>query len=213
MLAGLLAVAQDARAEIYRFVAPDGTVHFSNVPVDKRYKPFAASGRTFSSLRSASPDQRRNLYRLIDDTARQFDVEAALVRAVVRAESNYDPRAVSPAGALGLMQLMPGTARDLAVANPLDPEENVRGGVRYLRYLIDRFQGDTTLAVAAYHAGERNVDRHGGIPPIKATRSYVKRVLTFQKHYRERLPRSERAIYTVKADDSVLYTTTPPSTR
>jgi soluble lytic murein transglycosylase-like protein len=162
-------------------------------------------------LRSMSNRDRSRFYGIIDSTALKFRMDPALVRAVVRAESDYDPKAVSSAGALGLMQLMPGTAEDLLVKNPFDPEENVRGGVQYLRYLLDRFNGDTALALAAYHAGEQTVDRHNGIPPIEATRTYVKRVLNFHKGYRRTMPQQNAAIYRISSGDAVHYTTTPPS--
>lgn len=202
----------EARAEIFRYLAPDGSVHYSNVPVERGYRPYKIRPDVgFTTMRSTAKNDRTRYYRMIDDTALKYRMDPALVRAVVRAESDYDPRAVSSAGALGLMQLMPGTAQDLAVSNPFDPEENVRGGVRYLRYLLDRFNGDTTLALAAYHAGEQNVDRHNGIPPIEATQTYVKRVLKFHKGYLRTMPRADAAIYRVQGDDAVHFTTTPPT--
>ncbi|MEW6682609.1 MAG: lytic transglycosylase domain-containing protein [Nitrospirota bacterium] len=207
-----LVLPGEGRAEIFRYMAPDGSVHYSNVPVERGYRPYKIrSDVGFTALRSTAKRDRTRYYRLIDDTALKYRMDPALVRAVVRAESDYDPRAVSSAGALGLMQLMPGTAQDLAVANPFDPEENVRGGVQYLRYLLDRFNGDTALALAAYHAGEQTVDRHNGIPPIKATRTYVNRVLKFQKGYLRTMPQVDPAIYRVQTGDAVHYTTTPPT--
>ena len=206
---GILGFVAQGEAEIFRFVAPDGTIHFTNVPTDARYKRFVSPGATFSQFRRGSVSHRARLYRLIDDTAREYRVDPALIRAVVKAESDYDPGAVSSAGALGLMQLMPGTAEDLEVRNPLNPEENVRGGVQYLRYLLDRFQGNTTLALAAYHAGEQNVDRHGGVPPIEATQHYVKRVMAYHTKYRNSMPKPRKEIYRVVLGDSVLYTSHP----
>ena len=207
----ILASSVEGRAEIFRFTEPDGTIHYSNVPVDHRYRPFALPSDTpFSQLRTMPPGERARLYRLIDATARDYRMDPALIRAVVKAESDYNPRAISSAGALGLMQLMPGTARDLDVKNPFDPEQNVRGGVQYLRYLLDRFEGSVPLAVAAYHAGEQTVDRHDGIPPIAATQDYVKRVMSFHKRYLKTTPTVDRTIYKVRSGDSVLYTTTPP---
>lgn len=210
LLGGLLA-CPPVQAEIFKFIGPDGTVHYSNVPVDSRYRPFTPpSNIGFSKLRKLSKPERSALYRLIDTAAQEYRVDPALIRAVVKAESDYNPKAISSAGALGLMQLMPRTAQDLAVKNPFDPEQNIRGGVQYLRYLLDRFKGDTTLAVAAYHAGEQNVDRHGGIPPIVATQEYVKRVTKFHQRYRDTQPAPQKAIYRVQSGDAVLYTTTPP---
>jgi soluble lytic murein transglycosylase-like protein len=104
------------------------------------------------------------------------------VKAVIAAESNFDPEAVSRAGAQGLMQLMPHTAAKLGVDDPLRPIENVRGGARYLREMLDRYR-DLSVALAAYNAGPRAVDRHGGVPPYRETQDYVRRVLTYYRHY------------------------------
>lgn len=216
LILGLLLTILSSRgyAEIFQFTAQDGTVSFSNVPVDTRYRPFSISPDVpFSKARPLSQDERNRFFRLIDAAAQEHRIDPALIRAVVKAESDYNPTAISPAGALGLMQLMPGTARDLDVKNPFDPEENIRGGVQYLRYLLDRFEGSVPLAVAAYHAGGQNVDRHGGIPPIPATRDYVKRVMMLHKRYLGTAPKADQAIYTVRSGNAVLFTNTPPSAR
>ena len=119
---------------------------------------------------------RPQVNALIDEAAAFHGVSVDLVRAVVEAESSYDPDAVSPAGAQGLMQLMPTTAAWLGVADPLDPRQNVFGGVKYLSRLLDRFGGDVALSVAAYNAGPAKVARYGGIPPYRETRGYVARI-------------------------------------
>lgn len=120
--------------------------------------------------------------RLIRNTADSFDVDPALVKAVVAAESNFEPRAVSKVGAQGLMQLMPETARAMGVRRPFAPSENIRGGVRYLRSLLDRFE-QLDLALAAYNAGPEAVVRHGGIPPYPETKAYVAKVLSHYRRY------------------------------
>jgi soluble lytic murein transglycosylase len=119
---------------------------------------------------------------LIGLTAREQRVQPALVKAVIAAESSFDPAAVSRKGAQGLMQLMPGTARELGVDDPLEPTDNVRGGARYLRNMLDRY-GDLSRAIAAYNAGPTAVDRYGGIPPYPETQDYVNRVLTYYRAY------------------------------
>jgi len=117
--------------------------------------------------------------RMITIEAKRFGVDASLVSALIRAESNYEPRAVSRKGARGLMQLMPATARRLSVAYPFDPVSNVRGGVRYLKELLDRFDHRPDLILAAYNAGENAVETFGGVPPYRETVGYVKRILSW----------------------------------
>src|SRR5262245_50511415 len=122
---------------------------------------------------------------LIAEAATEYEVDPALVKAVIRAESGFDSRAVSPQGARGLMQLMPPVARKHGVANPQDPRQNIRAGVRVLRTLLDRFENDAALALAAYNAGGGAVERCGGLPPYRETRHYVARVLRFRDRYRK----------------------------
>jgi soluble lytic murein transglycosylase-like protein len=123
---------------------------------------------------------------IIDKVAAEQGVEAPLAQSIARAESNYDPFAISPKGAQGLMQLEPATARRFGVSNSFDPEENVRGGVKYLKFLLDYYQGDYTKAVAAYNAGEKTVDRYRGAPPYAETRDYIARVSRNLKSAREK---------------------------
>lgn len=125
---------------------------------------------------------RSRIDTAVRDASLRYAIDPDLLHAVIRHESNYQVRAVSYKGAQGLMQLMPQTARSLGVADPLRAEENVDGGVRYLRGMLDRFD-DVKLAVAAYNAGPEAVDRYGGIPPYRETRDYVKRVLTYYESY------------------------------
>lgn len=122
--------------------------------------------------------------RLIRNTASQLSIDPMLIKSVMHAESAFDPDAVSRKGASGLMQLMPATARRYGVSSIFDPRQNVMGGARYLRFLMDRFEGDLELALAGYNAGENAVDRSGGIPPYAETRHYVKKVLRLYRQYR-----------------------------
>jgi len=182
---GLVAAAVGASAPapatadtLYRFVDERGVVHYSNVPSDSRY----VRVRRYSPRRAWTPRKTRVFDPLISRTASQHGLPAGLVKAVIAAESNFDPKARSPKGAQGLMQLMPTTAAHLGVRDPYHPEENVRGGTRYLAGLLARY-GDWTRALAAYNAGPEAVDRYQGIPPYPETRQYVERVLTYYRHY------------------------------
>ncbi len=168
----LLALAPAVEAAIYVYVDAAGTPHFTDAPTRPEFRPLPAFG-----LPSGVNLVRGQYADLINRIATEEGVDPELVRAIIRAESNFDPRAVSRKGAQGLMQLMPGTAGRFAVENTFDPEANIRGGVRYLRSLHDRFPGRLPLALAAYNAGENAVLRHNGIPPYPETRQYVKRVL------------------------------------
>ncbi len=128
----------------------------------------------------------RDLAQIVDKIAAEQGVEVPLVHSVIRAESNYNPNAVSPKGALGLMQLIPSTARRFGVADAFDARENIEGGVRYLRFLLDYYRNDYTKAIAAYNAGEAAVDKYQGIPPYAETRNYLVRVAKNLKAAREK---------------------------
>jgi soluble lytic murein transglycosylase-like protein len=126
--------------------------------------------------------------------AQEYGVDAALLRAVIHAESSFNPNAVSMAGAQGLMQLMPGTANDLGVQNPFDSTQNIRGGAHYLAQLLKQFNGDERLATAAYNAGPQNVQKYNGVPPFDETRVYVERVATLHQRYRDASPAVPAAV-------------------
>jgi soluble lytic murein transglycosylase-like protein len=141
----------------------------------------ARSGRLVRSIVMEATTKTRTisnpeLEKIVDRIAVEQGVESPLVHSVIRAESNYNPNAVSPKGALGIMQLIPSTARRFGVSNPFDVAENIQGGVRYLRFLLDYYQGDYPKAIAAYNAGEGAVDKYHGVPPYIETQTYVRRV-------------------------------------
>jgi len=121
---------------------------------------------------------------IIQEASDRYEVEPELIRAIIMAESSYNPRAVSKRGARGLMQLMPATAKALGVEDSFNPEHNIHGGVRYFKQLLDRFGGDTEIALAAYNAGSRKVRQYQGIPPFKTTRYYIKKVFSYYNHYK-----------------------------
>lgn len=183
-LYGLLATPLSATADIYRYEDEEGVLHFTDAPTHKKFKIFLRDLRKDKQLRTRFKVASRNpqeFEHLITAASAKYGVSASLIRAVIQAESGYNPQAVSRAGAGGLMQLMPGTARQLKVADRFDPGQNVDGGVRYLKFLLDTFKGDVSLALAAYNAGLSNVAKYGGIPPFEETRTYVSRVLAFMR--------------------------------
>lgn len=178
-----------ARADIYRYEDPDGTLHFTDAPTDKRFKVFMRDIKKDKKLRTAFklPGYARNpaeFEPIINSCSREFGVDSSLVKAVIHAESGYNPSAVSAKGAQGLMQLMPKTAQGLKVSDCFNPSDNIRGGVRYLRFLLDTFKGDESLALAAYNSGMGSVAKYGGIPPFKETQSYVAKVLSYRNNYK-----------------------------
>jgi soluble lytic murein transglycosylase-like protein len=177
------------RADIYRYEDDEGIVHFTDAPTDKRFKIFIRDLKKDKELRTklkfASSVNPAEFEQLIKACSIKYGVNASLVKAVIHAESGYNPNAVSSKGASGLMQLMPSTAKSLKVADRFNPKDNVEGGVKYLRFLLDTFRGDVSLAVAAYNAGLNKVAKYGGIPPYNETRTYVNRVLSYMKTYQE----------------------------
>ena len=181
------AAAMSAHADIYRFEDEEGIVHFTDAPTDKRFKIFMRDLKKDRQLRTrlrfAASVNPAEYDQIIKTYADKYGVSQSLIKAVIQAESGYNPNAVSPKGASGLMQLMPNTARSLKVGNSFDPKDNVEGGVRYLRFLLDTFRGNVSLAVAAYNAGLGKVAKFGGIPPYAETRTYVNRVLSYMQSY------------------------------
>lgn len=183
-----------AAADIYQYTDAEGVVHFTTVkpgaPNAKVYMKTAPTVPRAPGLGVPYAPQDRNVDRFTryDEHIRQaaglYQIPEALVRAVIKVESDYDPRAVSTAGARGLMQLMPETAERLGVRDINDPRENIFGGVRYLRLLANMFNGDLDFTVAGYNAGENAVIQHGGIPPYAQTRDYVVKVNKFYRRYR-----------------------------
>lgn len=181
-------VPASVQADIYKYEDDEGVVHFTDTPTDRRFKIFMRDLKKDRKLRtsfrlSALCRNTAEFDPIISSLCSEYGVDRSLVKAVIHAESGYNPNAVSPKGAKGLMQLMPKTAQGLKVSNSFDPKDNIRGGIKYLRFLLDTFKGDVTLTLAAYNAGLSRVSQYGGVPPFEETRNYISRVLSYQKTY------------------------------
>ncbi len=191
----IVGAAAPAQADIYRCKRSDGTLHYTNIREPGRRcqlvvrgskksnsssKAKSAGSRTRPTADGKDPARYSRYNGVIDEASRLYQLPESFIRAVMHVESDFNPTVVSRAGAMGLMQLMPTTARSMGVSDPFDVRQNILGGARYLRILANRFKGDLVLTVAAYNAGEGAVEKYNGIPPYKETQRYVRRVL---KHY------------------------------
>jgi hypothetical protein len=216
LLLAVLSIAPTAvLADTFRLVAPDGTVHYTNAPTDPKYQRMGFTVRAPGAPAGAADPVARDAYvRYIREASNRYGVPEKLVTAVIRAESGFNPRAVSPKGAQGLMQLMPQTASTLGVRNSFDPAENIDGGVRHLRGLIEQFR-NLPLALAAYNAGAQAVTHYGGIPPYPETQGYVQKVLAFFNGGGEAgvtlAPVSYPIRRHVTEDGTIVYSNLPPA--
>lgn len=185
----LLSVPGTGRADIHRCVDAGGVIHFTDRPTLGQCRVFIKSKRSQPPKPAGGSISLTNLTKHYDSLVKQYasayNLDEALVHAVIKVESNYNSNALSNKGAQGLMQLIPTTASDMNVHDPFNPEDNIRGGSRYLRLMLDQFKGDTDLALAAYNAGPNAVLRHQGIPPYEETRNYVQKVKKYLEYFRQ----------------------------
>jgi len=185
MLVLSLCLCPVCRSDIYKYVDARGIIHLTNTPTSPQYRlVIKDSGGPLQQFSVRSSDKRYD--PIIRDLCRRYDMDTALVKAVIKAESDFDPHAVSRKGAQGLMQLMPEKAQELSVSNPFDPHQNLEGGISHLKALLEQFKGDRRLALAAYNAGASAVLQNNGIPPYEETQNYVRKVLAYMKHFQGR---------------------------
>jgi len=211
-------------ADIYQYTDKNGVVHFSNVGVGsvkkyKRLKSTVSSEQHMATPRGTSAPSRAPLSSsnfpsayvdIINTACGRHGIDPALVHAIVKVESDFNPYALSRKGAMGLMQLMPQTAEVMNVGNSFNPNENIDGGVKYLRYLIDRYEGNLPLALAAYNSGETAVKKFGTIPPYRETQNYVQRIMKIYNGS-ELAFRPRRTIFMYYGEDGALMLTDDPS--
>ncbi len=180
-IVSILASAAPARADVYMFKDKEGVITFTNVPNHNGYKRVLKES---GAVVAGGTVSNSGFDELIRSASGRYNVDPDLIRAVIKTESDFNSNARSNKGAMGLMQLMPDTARLHNVSDAFNPDENVEGGVRHLRMLLERYQGNLELSLAAYNAGAGAVEKHGGIPPFNETREYVRKVLRFYDTFR-----------------------------
>jgi len=213
----LISLAVTASADIYKYVDEEGVICYTDAPGGKSHERIMKNSisKPDKPLGKKEPALQRDYTAYVHKAAMKYDIAPELIKAVIKTESNGNHKAVSRKGAMGLMQLMPSTATDMNVSNPFNPEENIEGGAKYLRHLLERFNGNLTLALAAYNSGPRTVEKYGAIPPISETREYVRRV--FDLYNGKRIyafsgsgvaePQKPAPIYKIVLDDgTILFT-------
>lgn len=181
VLISIISTAVTAHADIYMYIDGQGVLHFTNVPTSKKYSLYLKE-RTFKSVDQNHTDKYDHI---ITRASRRHGISFPLLKAIIKVESNFNPRAVSKKGAKGLMQLMPDNIRILKIKDPFDPSENIMAGARYFRELLERFNGKVQLTLAAYNAGPNRVDRYQRIPPYKETENYIKKVMAYYRQLRK----------------------------
>jgi soluble lytic murein transglycosylase-like protein len=184
----MLFLTTPSSAGIYRYVDENGVIHFTNCPRDSKFKLYLQEskeeGEEMGDLSLQSMKDSKNYDSLISEFSQKYQVDFALIKAMIQTESGFNPFAISRKGAKGLMQLMPETASRMNVSNVFNPKENIEGGVRYFKYLLSLFDNDLRLSLAAYNAGENLVSELRSIPPYRETVDYVRKVLNYYQSYK-----------------------------
>jgi len=229
-----LAIATPASAGLYKYVSKDGTVHFTDSSTSSKYSSYIVPKHVAYSIPGSGIDSdsvselnqkkgrgtaakrvdRAGIDLLIKKYSRENGLDAVFVNGIVNAESAFNPNAVSPAGAMGLMQLMPSTAKRFGVSDPFNPEENVRAGTEYMKKLIKKYSGNKVLALAAYNAGEEVVAKYSGVPPYPETVRYIDNVLAYEyangvRESRDRAKAYKRIYRYIDDNGNVFMTDTP----
>ena len=181
----ILVLSSPLSAGIYRYEDEKGVIHFTNCPRDPKFKLYIREKEDGEEIRYLSYIKDSSHYdHLISEFSNKYQVDFALIKAMIRAESGFNPNAISRKGAKGLMQLMPETALRMNVSNIFNPKENIEGGVRYFKNLLSLFNNDLRLSLAAYNAGENLVSQLGSVPPYRETMDYIRKVLYYHQSYR-----------------------------
>ncbi|MFH0924124.1 MAG: transglycosylase SLT domain-containing protein [bacterium] len=222
-LINLAFLVRNNPAEIYHFVDNEGVIHYSNYPPDlnshqasdktkERAKKEIQQQKPPAKKLSSQPNHstKDKIHELVNVVSNKYDVDPDLIKSIIEVESNYNPNATSRKGAKGLMQLMPATCELYGIKDPTKIEDNLEGGIKYFRYLYDRFDGDVDLALAAYNAGPKRVEDYKGIPPYRETKNYLKKVrkqLTRYKRSKKTAGSNKQNIYKYIDNEGVIHYT------
>lgn len=186
LMGSLVFMPADLSAEIYTYTDENGVLHFSNAPTSSMYR-YAGPETTMHA--SYYPGGRINAYdEIIREASLYHGMQFELIKAMIHAESNFSPNAISRSGAIGLMQIMPANLTEFGIRDPYDPRENIMGGTRYLKNLMKRYNSNLSLTLAAYNAGPGVVDKYKDIPPYPETENYVEKVLNLYSRYKNQHP-------------------------